>query len=112
MSNVDVLQTKQFEVLSDGDRLHGRYWRVGDRTPSVLMATGGSAKGSLSLSWANFPDLLTARGISSIIFDFAGQGRSGGDRRVLTLTKGFRNLVDVLREVLSWDWVEESRLAL
>jgi len=112
MSNLEVLQTKQFEVMSGSDLLHGRYCRVDDRAPTVLMATGGSAKGSLSSSWANFTDIFSSRGLSSIVFDFAGQGRSGGDRRVLTITKGVRNLVDVLHEVLSWDWIEESRLAL
>lgn len=112
MVNVDGLQSKQFEVMSGDDLLHGRYCRVDNRAPVVLMATGGSAKGSLSSSWSNFADVFSSRGMSSIVFDFAGQGRSGGDRRVLTLTKGVRNLIDVLDEVLRWDWIEESRIAL
>ncbi len=103
---------ESFEVLSCGDRLHARYFCAGDEAPVVLIATGGGPKGSLSASWEQFPRLLLARGISSIIFDFAGQGKSGGDRRVLTLAKGVQNLIDVLKEVLSWSWVRETRLGI
>ncbi|MCE1168570.1 MAG: S9 family peptidase [Sphingobacteriia bacterium] len=40
------------------------------------------------------------------------QGLSQGDRRHLTLTKGVKNLVDILEHVLEWDWVHLDKLAL
>jgi alpha-beta hydrolase superfamily lysophospholipase len=60
------------------------------------MATGGGNKGSRSDTWGRLPGIFAANGLSSLLFDFAGQGRSGGDRKVLTLAKGVANLKDVL----------------
>lgn len=101
-----------FEFISAGELCHGRYKRVNKNAPVLLIATGGSKNGSLGQSWINFPALLEAHGISTIIFDFAGQGLSQGDRRHLTLKKGVKNLDDVLKYVLKWDWIRLDKLAL
>lgn len=104
---------EQFEFISLNERCRGRIDRVaGDRVPVVLMATGGSNRGSLSDTWTRFPVFLRAAGLTSIVFDFAGQGTSDGDRRVLTLRKGVKNLLDALRTVTSWSWVNPKRVAL
>jgi len=112
MLGKEIGDMTSFEFISLGERCHARYKRVDKNAPVLLLATGGSNKGSLGLSWINFPRILEAHGISSIIFDFAGQGYSQGDRRYLTLTKGVRNLVDILDHILEWDWIHKDRLAL
>lgn len=101
-----------FEFISLNEKCHARYKKVDEDAPVVLMATGGSKKGSLGLSWINLPRVFEEHGISSIIFDFAGQGKSQGDRRLLTITKGVRNLTDILNHILDWDWIQKDKLVL
>lgn len=105
-------QMTPFEFVSMGETCRGRYFIADTSAPTVLMATGGGPKGSLSQTWLKFPCLLAEAGISSIVFDFAGQGRSDGDRRDLTLTKGVRNLSDAVNHVLNWKWAGTRALAL
>jgi pimeloyl-ACP methyl ester carboxylesterase len=107
------LNMTEFEFTSLNERCRGRIDRFGDESaPVVVMATGGSNGGSLSDTWKRFPVFLRAAGLTSIVFDFAGQGTSDGDRRVLTLRKGVQNLLDALRTVTSWPWVNPTRVAL
>jgi len=101
-----------FEFTSLGEHCHGRYRQASESSPVVVMATGGSKNGSLSQSWTNFPVVFETYGLSSIVFDFAGQGESEGDRRSLTLTKGVQNLSDVLEHISHWDWINSDKLAL
>ena len=112
MTNPKVDGMISFEFVSMGERCHGRYLLANRHAPVVLMATGGGKRGSLSDTWKNLTRRLKINGISSIVFDFAGQGYSQGDRRYLTLTKGVQNLTDILNHVLEWDWIREDRLAL
>jgi dipeptidyl aminopeptidase/acylaminoacyl peptidase len=85
---------------------------VDENAPVLLIATGGSNRGSLSPSWVNLPHIYKAHGISTIIFDFAGQGLSQGNRRYLTINKGVQNLVDILKFILKWGWIQKQRIAL
>lgn len=104
---------EQFEFISLNERCRGRIDRVeGEQVPVVVMATGGSNRGSLSDTWTRFPVFMRAAGLTSVVFDFAGQGTSDGDRRILTLRKGVRNLLDALRTVTSWSWVNPHLIAL
>jgi pimeloyl-ACP methyl ester carboxylesterase len=104
---------EQFEFISLNERCRGRIDRVeGEHVPVVVMATGGSSRGSLSDTWTRFPVFLRSAGLTSVVFDFAGQGTSDGDRRVLTLRKGVQNLVDALRTITGWSWVSPNRIAL
>lgn len=101
-----------FAFVSAGDRCHGRYRMAGKDAPVLVIATGGSAKGSLSQSWTSYPDLLDAVSISCVIFDFSGQGLSEGKRCHLTVSKGVQNLNDVLAHILEWDLMRDRKLAL
>ena len=101
-----------FEFTSLGETCRGRCSLVSHDAPTVLMATGSGDMGAKGETWTKLPRRLRRHGISSIVFDFAGQGHSDGDRRALTLSKGVRNLEDALRHILGWDWVRPEALAL
>jgi len=103
---------ENFEVVSLGETLHGRHLSVSPHAPTVLIATGGGDNGSLGQSWQQFPYLLEQASISSIIFDFAGQGLSAGKRRELSVTKALQNLTSVLHHISQWDSIEPDNLAL
>lgn len=77
--------------------------------PVVVMLTGDGPKGTKSLSWANLPPRLAARGIASFLFDFEGLGFSEGERRTLTLTKGIDNLRSAIAFLRQLEWADPNR---
>jgi uncharacterized protein len=95
--------------------LRGRFIRpasIKGKMPLVIMLTGDGPKGTKSLSWTNLPPRLSACGIASFLFDFAGLGYSDGDRSHLTVSLGIENFQEAFSLAISQEWVDTTRIAL
>jgi alpha-beta hydrolase superfamily lysophospholipase len=88
---------RDFTFRSAGTRLAGKFL-AGDPAVNwtIILLTGDSKKGTLSDTWTGAVSTLRESGFGLFLFDFHSQGRSEGDRRELTLSRGVQNLEDAL----------------
>jgi pimeloyl-ACP methyl ester carboxylesterase len=88
---------RDFTFRSAGTQLAGKFI-AGDPAVNwtIVFLTGDSNKGTLSDTWTGAVSALREDGLGLFLFDFHSQGRSEGDRRELTLSRGVQNLEDAL----------------
>ncbi len=91
--------TRRGNFRSGSSSLEASYYQAATQlgpAPVVMILTGDGERGSLSSTWSPVIEGLLERGVNSYIFDFQGQGRSGGERRQLSIESGRRNFLDAL----------------
>lgn len=74
---------------ADGRQVQARFVEAGPEAPAVLILHGN---GETLSSWARAQAFLRARGVSSLVFDYAGYGASTGEATVDNVTADARRV--------------------
>lgn len=93
---------------SDGTKISAKLYNNKTENTIVLLLTGDSPKGLMSVTWQPIIDLLVENDFCVFAFDFYSQGESEGLRDNLTLTRGIANFKDALTE-LSGNYLKKGR---
>ena len=98
-------------IASNGRRLAAVYVSAGEESPAILICHG---VGELVEYWAKVQELLKAMGVSSLVFNYSGYGKSSGFISVGHCEEdaiaAYRELADrghrshCAAGVFSWDW--------